>query len=49
MHVFVTCVALHNGDRETAVNSLRQARALDPETLDTLVLRARTIQESLNA
>jgi hypothetical protein len=49
MHVFIACVALHNGDRETAVESLRQARALDPETLDDFVLRARTIQEDLNA
>jgi hypothetical protein len=49
MHVFIASVALNDGDTETAVDHLKQARDLDPETFNTLLHYAPTIQKYLNA
>jgi hypothetical protein len=49
MHVFIACVALHDGDTQTAVDHLKQARELDAETFDALLRDAPTIQQYLNA
>jgi hypothetical protein len=48
-HVFIACVALDNGDTETALDHLKQARELDAEYFDTLLRYAPTIQNYFNA
>jgi hypothetical protein len=49
MHVFIASVALHNGDTETALDHMKEARDLDAETFDALLRCAPTIKGYLNA
>jgi hypothetical protein len=49
MRVFLACVDLTKGDKDSALANLQEAQKLDPETLKVILPHAVTIQKYLNA
>ncbi len=49
LRVFAACIDLHNGNEESALDNLREAKSLDPIEYKELLRYAITIQKYINA
>ena len=48
MRVFLACLDLNKGDKDSAIENLQEAQKLDPETLKVLLPHAVTIRQYFN-